>query len=185
MSQKFEELLQNKDLNGRKWSLLYQGSRDGFAATDFHSRCDGKPNTLTIVKSTSGNIFGGYTIIPWESIAYDVENGYEYDNSAFIFSLVNKENRPLIFEHTYECENIKEDVARGSVWSSSEDGPTFGGGHDLYISNRSNTNKSSVSHLGNTYTHPDYPKGSKRTKAILAGSQSFQVDEIEVFQLEE
>ncbi len=44
----------------KTWNLLYRGSRDGFRAVDFHSRCD-KANepTLTIVKSTGGHIFGG------------------------------------------------------------------------------------------------------------------------------
>ena len=174
-----------KELNGRKWSLLYQGSRDGFDALDFHSRCDGWPNTLTIVKSAKGNIFGGFTSIPWESIDYDNENGYEYDKNAFIFSLVNDENRLLIFEHTKESENIKESDARGSVWSSSNNGPVFGGGNDLYIDDISDTNTSSYSMLGFTYTHPDYPIGSDRAMTILAGSNFFQVDDIEVFQLEE
>jgi dsDNA-specific endonuclease/ATPase MutS2 len=27
-----------------KWSLLYRGTRDGFGAKDFHSRCDGHMN---------------------------------------------------------------------------------------------------------------------------------------------
>jgi hypothetical protein len=33
-----------------KWSLLYRGTRDGFGSNDFHSRCDGHSNTLTILK---------------------------------------------------------------------------------------------------------------------------------------
>ena len=95
MSEKLEDLLKKKDLNGRKWSLLYQGSRDGFKASNFHSRCDNKPDTLTIVKSTSGNIFGGFTSVEWKPKA-----SWQYDKTAFIFSLVNKENRSLIFEHS-------------------------------------------------------------------------------------
>ena len=94
-SQNLEELLKKKDLNGRKWSLLYQGIRDGFGAYDFHSHCDNKPNTLTIIQSLSGNIFCDFTSILWNSIG-----SWQYDKSAFIFSLVNKENRPLLFEHT-------------------------------------------------------------------------------------
>ena len=183
MAQNLEELLQKKHLNGRKWSMLYQGSRDGFKTSNFHSRCDGKPNTLTIVKSSNGNIFGGFTSIPWESIEYDEENGYMYDFCAFLFSLVNKENRPLIFEHTNESENIKDADARGSVWSSSKHGPLFGSGHDLYIADKSNTNDDSYSNLGFTYTHPDYQRDSERANSILAGTQFFEVDEIEVFQI--
>jgi hypothetical protein len=30
------------------WSLLYRGTRDGFGSDDFHSKCDGHSNTLTI-----------------------------------------------------------------------------------------------------------------------------------------
>jgi hypothetical protein len=65
LSQKLEELLEKKDLNCQKWSLLYRGSRDGFRASNFHSHCDNKPITLTIIKSTSGNIFGGFTSAHW------------------------------------------------------------------------------------------------------------------------
>ena len=90
LSRKLEELLKKKDLNGRKWSLLYQGTRDGFLASNFHSHCDNKPNTLTIVKSTNGNVFGGYTSAQWKST-----ESYECDKSAFIFSLVNKEKKSL------------------------------------------------------------------------------------------
>jgi hypothetical protein len=41
--------------------LIYRASQDGFEANDFHSKCDQKPNTLMIIKSEHGNIFGGYT----------------------------------------------------------------------------------------------------------------------------
>ena len=188
MIENFEKLLKKKYLNGRKWSLLYQGSRDGFRCFDFHSRCDRKPNTLTIVKSSSGNIFGGYTVVPWKSLNRD--GVYEYDRNAFIFSLVNKENRPLIFEQTLESENNENDEndendeAQGSVWFGLEVGPIFGYGYDLFIKDRSNTNDSH-SNLGYTYTHPEFPKKCQRTKTILAGTEKFQVNEIEVFQIQD
>jgi hypothetical protein len=34
-----------------KWSLLYRGTRDGFGSRDFHSKCDGHKNTLTVCKA--------------------------------------------------------------------------------------------------------------------------------------
>ena len=94
-------------------------------------------------------------------------------------------SRDLIFEHTNECENIKECDARGSVWSHSLSGPIFGGGHDLYIYDLSKTDNFSYSKLGHTFTHPEYPKGNLRTKFILTGNIYFQVNEIEVFQIQE
>ena len=49
-----------------QWRLLFRASRDGFAAESFHSRCDNKGPTVTIVKSGSF-IFGGFTEAEWIS----------------------------------------------------------------------------------------------------------------------
>ena len=49
-----------------KWRLLFRASRDGFAAAAFHSTCDNKGPTVTIVKS-GNNIFGGFTEASWSS----------------------------------------------------------------------------------------------------------------------
>jgi hypothetical protein len=43
-----------------KWKLLYRASVDGFRATDFHRKCDGKPNTVSIIKTTDDFVFGGW-----------------------------------------------------------------------------------------------------------------------------
>ena len=45
--------------------LLYRASRNGWSACNFHSLCDHKGPTVTLVKS--GNyIFGGYTEKSWD-----------------------------------------------------------------------------------------------------------------------
>jgi hypothetical protein len=49
------------EFSGKRFSLLLRGSRDGFAAGDFHSRCDGHANTLTVILDTNGNVLGGFT----------------------------------------------------------------------------------------------------------------------------
>jgi hypothetical protein len=51
----------------KQFSLLWQGSRDGFKATEFHRRCDGHADILTVILDTKGNIFGGFTPVEWES----------------------------------------------------------------------------------------------------------------------
>ena len=53
------------DLQG-EWRPLFRASRDGFLGKTFHSRCDNKGPTVTIVKS-GGNIFGGFTEESWTS----------------------------------------------------------------------------------------------------------------------
>ena len=48
------------------YTLIYsRASRDGWAASAFHSFCDSKGPTVVIVKS-GYNIFGGYTAQHWE-----------------------------------------------------------------------------------------------------------------------
>ena len=46
------------------WVLCYRSSTYGWAVSVFHSRCDGKRNTVTIIKNGQ-YVFGGYTDIPW------------------------------------------------------------------------------------------------------------------------
>ena len=54
-----------KDMTMAGDKLLYRGSRNGWAASAFHSCCDNKGPTVTVIKS--GNyIFGGYTEQEWK-----------------------------------------------------------------------------------------------------------------------
>mmetsp|Transcript_16272 Transcript_16272/g.26062 ORF Transcript_16272/g.26062 Transcript_16272/m.26062 type:complete len:1119 (-) Transcript_16272:383-3739(-) len=70
-----------------KLQLLYRASRDGWKGMDFHSRCDNKGATITVIKRTDqsgnvlGKIFGGYADVAWNS------NGVVTDPSAFLFSM--------------------------------------------------------------------------------------------------
>ena len=73
----------------QEWELKYRGTRDGLKAADFHKKCDGIAETLTVVKATNGNIFGGFAEKAWSS-----KNEWIADPKAFIFSLINKEEDP-------------------------------------------------------------------------------------------
>ena len=57
-------------------------------------------------------------------------------------------------------------------------GPSFGGGHDLYICDSANTTAGSYSILGHSYEHPQPSQGH----SYLAGLHPFQLSEIEVYQ---
>ncbi len=131
----------------QNWTLIYRASQDGFEAAKFHSKCDKKLNTLIIVKSTSGNVFGGYTEQSWSGI------GFKLDSKSFIFSLINRFNKPL---------KMKWSQNQG-IDCNKEIGPVFGRGggsaeksFDIYLTDKSNTNISN-SNLG---CHPDYKEGS-------------------------
>ena len=47
--------------------LLYRASRDGWEGKHFHSKCDNKGPTLTVIKCTGGYVFGGYANAAWTS----------------------------------------------------------------------------------------------------------------------
>ena len=50
--------------NDSNWALCWQTSTHGWAASTFHSRCDGKKHTITVIRKDQ-YVFGGYTDIPW------------------------------------------------------------------------------------------------------------------------
>ena len=150
----------------QRWKLIFRASRDGFAAAKFHQFCDNQPNNYIVIKSTNGNVFGGFTPLNWNG------NGvWKVDGNSFIFSLRNGDNTPMkILNHTGQY----------SIGCHSSYGPRFGGA-DLYISDNSNANQSSYSNLGHSYKHPTYAYESNESKNFLAGSFNFKVSEIEVF----
>ena len=46
------------------WKICYRASYHGWSASTFHSRCDGKRHTITIIRKDL-YVFGGYVDIPW------------------------------------------------------------------------------------------------------------------------
>jgi len=161
--------------SNEKWPLLYRATRDGFGSDVFHSKCDGHANTLTILKAKgSSYIFGGFTTVDWESCPWPGKS--KSDKNAFIFSLTNKENRPGKL-------NIDPDKNEHAIHCDSECGPIFGGrfAHDIFISNNANTTVNCSSNLGKAYKHTEYDFGKSATHTFLAGSNPFQLDEIEVY----
>ena len=60
-------------------------------AKDFHSRCDYKGATITLIKvKKTGKRCGGYTSISWKSL-----DEFAKDPSAFLFSLDLKSHYPV------------------------------------------------------------------------------------------
>jgi len=159
-----------------KWSLLYRGTRDGFGAKDFHSKCDGHSNTLTILKAKqSSYIFGGFNGADWD-LLYP-KGKYKLDPDAFLFSLTNRDSQPIKMK-------INPNEHRHAIYSQNRCGPTFGFGHDINIADNANTTWDSYSDLGKSYLHPQYAYQTNKAQDFLAGSFQFQLDEIEVYQKE-
>jgi len=177
---KFEDLMKLCEFSAdKKWSLIYKASKHGFEACDFHTLCADKPNTLVVIKSRNGNVFGGYTEQSWYNTLIQrswynsiplKEFNDKPDSKAFIFSLINKEKKPL---------KIKCSSNQG-IRCNNSCGPIFGE-NDFVIADNSNTNYNSFSNFGHCYSHPDYEYKSDKANSFLAGSYKFKVSEIEVY----
>ncbi len=147
----------------KNWKLVYRASKDGFGSEKFHAKCDGISRTLTVIKSTNGNIFGGYTDQAWSS-----NDDWITDPNAFVFSLINKYKRP--FKASCLNDGTK------AIYCSSLYGPTFGG-QDIRVFTNSNVNEFSVTCLSFRYGNywPD-------DMNVLSGSTHFSTVDIEVYQ---
>jgi len=83
------ELLQESSSGKQaKLELLYRASRDGWRGQDFHSRCDNKGATVTVIKCTGGFVFGGYADRPWHYDGYSTHLRVTH-TKAFLSGIAN------------------------------------------------------------------------------------------------
>ncbi|KAF9355373.1 hypothetical protein BGX26_006653 [Mortierella sp. AD094] len=150
-----------------KLILQYRATRDGFDAANFHMACDQRGPTLTVVRADNGTIFGGYNSSSWSSHPTGV---YSTSRVNFLFTLKSREH-PLRENAMF---NVKGD-GNAATYNKADHGPTFGAGHDLYLSTNCNVACQSSSALPSSYN------GQGASTATLAGSCFFRVQEYEVF----
>jgi hypothetical protein len=154
----------------KEGNLLYRATRDGFTASAFHSKCVGKENTVTIIKTDSNYVFGGFTHEKWI-----IGDGWINDSKAFIFSL-----RRAGISNSHKL-NVKR--AQYAIICNSD--YVFRFGDDISIKEESDINKGSNTALGVDYDcPPGFSNGSEDTKRFLAGSfTDWLTNEIEVYQI--
>ena len=161
---KHQEELRDKISQNCKLTLLYKASIDGFGPDQFHSKCDNKGPTVTVI-SANYNVAGGFTKLEWKS-----SENKEYvgnDPSAFIFKLGDDDSI-----ETFECHKQSHVIETGK-----NRGPVFGQG-DIDLSNP----KSGFSLFGSSYTLPEgVEEDSEMANFYLFGEE--QVDDFEVFQV--
>jgi len=154
------------------WNRCWRASLDGWASTTFHSLCDNKGPSVTIIR-VGQYIFGGYTSASWTSSCQ-----YLSSSTAFLLSLVNKPGwGPVTFRPpgTYSSYQY-------ATYGCHDRGPSFGSAHDIGIASYASSNTNSYTGLGYAYSPPaGHSYGSSFTQSFLAGSYNFQPDEVEVF----
>ena len=161
----------------RYLKLIYRASRDGFKSSDFHAKCDTSLETITVIKSDNGCIFGGYTQKSWqpsERVPFT-----KADSNAFIFSLINNTKATVKIQCNPRSEAI---ICRKNM------GPCFGL-EDISICCESNLNNKSFSNVLTGYSCVRAVKSNNLESVVLTpdfltGSKYFKTLEIETFEVE-
>jgi hypothetical protein len=157
------------DFAGNQFSLLWRGSRHGFRARDFHHLCDGHANTLTLILDTNGNIFGGFTPVPWEGGSCKAKGDPTF--KSFIFTLKNPHNFPARkFPLKPECKDT-------AVFHDSTMGPMLA--WVIQVCDPSIAKGGMTVDFGDVYANDTGVDG----KTLLTGSKCFTLKEIEVFKI--
>ncbi|XP_078345359.1 neuropilin-1a-like [Oculina patagonica] len=170
MENKLKGWLDGVTSPGMRWVNCYRATEHGWDASAFHSRCDFKGPTVTLVE-VNKFIFGGFTDLDWGG-----STGFKRSSSSFLFTLRNMDN-------TAGVKLGVQNAAR-AIYNDPSYGPYFGNG-DLVIGDMAAKNLNSSSHLGTSYSLPnDVIAGSVEAFNHLAGSEYFLPDEVEVFHIE-
>ena len=150
-----------------KYKLLYRTSKNGENSKIFHELCDNYAQTLTVIKSVKGRVFGGYTEQTWKNTDIKKMGVLKKDNKAFLFSLNNKKIYNIYYDQP-------------AIWCHESNGPCFYGKGNFTIYSKEKlingimkTNKVKES----TFI------GMEKDYELTDGEESFNALEIEVFQV--
>ena len=183
---KFIDLLRNniKDIDDKKFILLYRASQNEYSASKFHELCDNYTPTLTIIKTNYGAICGGYTTKKWNCIG----SKYRSDKNAFLFRFDHKKGINSKIYNRLHAGNRGFNRKR-AIYCKRDLGPTFGEGHDLTICNKSNQWHGDKNRRWNCWTYPKATYNHKNdicggSKTDSVGAMLFATIEYEVFHLQ-
>jgi hypothetical protein len=163
------------EFGNKTYRLLYRGSRDGFDSVHFHANVDGHSNTVTIIETTKGFIFGGFMKCVWDS-----SNSWKADDSqkSFLFTMKNPHSIPA--RKLSLTPNMKQYAmycwtADPLIW--------FGNGGAIGISAGCTTNNQShntgFGHSNGSYENDTGLNGP----TFFTGESNYTVKDLEIFEL--
>ena len=139
-----------------KFKLLYKGTTDGDTIEEFHNKCDNQYPTISIIESTDGQIFGGYTTKSWDkNNLKDIP-----DPDSFLFNLNNIKKYPVSNDKGLMADYICD----------------FGGKnfHELWVNNQYFSNNGCCDN-GKGYNFKNYE--------LSGGKSSFKIKELEIYKV--
>ena len=120
-----------EDGSDGNFELLYRSSRDGLSAKDFHSSCDNKGSTITIIETTDGLIIGGYSSTSWNSGGVIRRRTQSRDGRSQVrdarVTSQNASSKSFLFSvNNNEKMKLKNPITPNAILSSTVLGPVFG-----------------------------------------------------------
>lgn len=148
-------------------NLIYRATRDGDNVETYHKKTNYVPDTITLIRTKDGFIFGGFTHI-------QIPNGYETnydDDKAFVFSL---DYNKIYLPQKGHC----------SKHSNDDYGPIFGNNEHyeypiLIYGNNFFNNSSHRTCTKNNCFYDNFSFDYELNK----GKKNFEVNEIEVYKV--
>ena len=139
-----------------KITLLLNSNIDGDSTSTFMDKCNGKCPTLAIIKTTKGNIFGGYTTQLWKQ-------GEVQDKNAFVFSIDKKKK--------YNIKETEHAIGFSNYYW------LFGYSYNAIVC-QNNCTKRNDNYVGNkTYDIPEQYE-------LNGGEKDFTVKSFEIYHIE-
>ncbi|MET1413186.1 PEP_CTERM-anchored TLD domain-containing protein [Roseibium sp. HPY-6] len=138
----------------------------GDNSVDFHASVDGKGPTFSVISLDNGNVVGGFNPFSWDSAS-----GYKRDSNtnAFLFNLTTSTK----YDH-----NRYDHV----TFNNGNHGPTFGGGHDLFINS---TLSGGYANIGLNYGDSSQYGNTAYRNAFTGSYLSWNITGLEVFTIGE
>ena len=157
-----ENISKRAHLKIQEIKQIFKASSNGDNINAFQESCMYIKNILVLILSDEKKCFGGFT-----TSEFDNNNGYKYDENAFIFSINNKEIYPILNRYKKLAINCYDD------WYIS----VFG--NDIYICDCFFSNNGNITQEG----FYDYSDSKIKGDYKLTGKKYFSVSELEVYQI--
>lgn len=119
------------EINNASTTLRYRASTHGYTAAAFHARCNGVSPIFFVIKANTGYIATAYSVVSFNSVTNYVSAP---SGTNFLNNLWNgtSTSTSKFYNSVY--------AGQYSLYDHPNYGPTFGGGHDLYIPDNCNVN---------------------------------------------
>ena len=145
-------------------NLLYKASKDGDDLISFYEKCENKGATISLIQTTKGRRFGGFSRAEWILPKNDYMN-YK-DTTAFLFSLDDlKKYKILRPEYAIACYHFGDFL----VYGNNND---YKG---IFLTNDFNGFRGSENLSSRVY--------DVSSDFCLSGEDKFSIEEVEVFQI--